>query len=119
VAAHPIPDARLDSVPPALRGSLANVRQHLFEADSDIRIDIQIEEIEQEFSIVEGQIMTFGMPARDATAVTVTLYQDGDKLLEDSTSSIGEFAFEDIKSGIYDMTIAIDELCVVVPGVEI
>ena len=45
VVAHSIPDVRLQSVPIALRGSLANVRQHLFEAGSDIRIDIQIEEI--------------------------------------------------------------------------
>lgn len=119
VVAHPIPDVRLQSVPMALRGSLANVRQHLFEASLDIRIDIQIEEIEQETSIVEGQIMTFGKPARDASSATVTLYENGDRVVEDTTSKIGEFAFEDVKSGLYDMTIAIDDLCVVVPDVEI
>jgi hypothetical protein len=119
VVAHSIPDARLASVPTALRGGFANVRQHLFEADSDIRIDVQVEEIERETSIVEGQIMTFGRPARDASSAIVTLYQNGDRLVEDSTSSIGEFAFEDVKPGAYDMTIVIDELCVVVSDVEI
>ena len=119
VVAHSIPDVRLQSVPVALRGSLANVRQHLFEAGSDIRIDIQIEEIERETSIVEGQIMTFGIPARDAGSAIVTLYEDGTRLAQDTTSRIGEFFFDDVKPGRYDVTIAIDDLCVVVPDIEI
>ena len=119
VVAHSLPDVRLQSVPVALRGSLANVRQHLFEAGSDIRIDIQIEEIERETSIVEGQIMTFGIPARDAGSAIVTLYEDGNRLAQDITSRIGEFFFDDVKPGRYDVTIAIDDLAVVVPDVEI
>lgn len=119
VVAHPIPDVRLQSVPMALRGGLANVRQQLFEAGLDIRIDIQVEEIERETSIVEGQIMTFGRPARDASSATVTLYENGHRVVEDTTTRIGEFFFDDVKSGRYDMTIAIDDLCVVVPDVEI
>ena len=47
------------------------------------------------------------------------LVQDGDRLAQDTTSRIGEFFFDHVKPGRYDVTIAIDDLCVVVPDVEI
>ena len=119
VAARSIPDPRLQSVPMALRGSLADVRQELFEARSDIRIDVQIEEIEPDSFALEGQVMIFGGKGKSGEGAVVTLYQNGERLVETKASVIGEFTFAGANSGNYDLTVLVDNACVIVSDLEV
>lgn len=119
VAARAIPDPRLQSVPMALRGGLADVRQELFEARSDIRIDVQIEEIETDSFALEGQIMIFGGEGKSGRGAVVTLYQDGQQVAETTASVIGEFTFGGTRRGKYDLTVEVDDACVIVPELEL
>lgn len=119
VAARSIPDPRLQSVPLALRGSLADLRQGLFEARSDIRIDVQIEEIEPDSFALEGQVMIFGGEGKSGQGAIVTLYQDGERLVQTKASVIGDFTFTGASGGKYDLTVVVDNVCVVVSDLEV
>mgnify|MGYP001297362877 CR=1 FL=1 len=119
IIARSIPDPRLQSVPIALRGRLADVRQELFEARSDIRIDVQIEEIAPDSFTLEGQVKIFGGEGKTGAGANVSLHQDGERLAEATASVNGEFTFTEADSGTYDLTIVVDDACVVVPGLEI
>ena len=117
--ARSIPDPRLRSVPMALRGSLADVRQELFEARSDIRIDVQIEETDPDSFTLEGQVMIFDGEGKSGKGAVVSLYQGGERLAKTTATVIGEFTFTGADSGTYDMTILVDDACVVVPDLEV
>lgn len=119
VTARSIPDPRLQSVPMSLRGSLADVRQELFEARSDIRIDIQIEETDSDSFSLEGQVMIFGGEGKTGGGAIVTLHQDGERLAEATATVIGEFTFTGAPSGNYDLTVVVDDAYVVIPDLEI
>ena len=119
VVARPIPDRRLESVPMALRSGLAGVRQRLFEALSDIRIDIQTEEIERGSLCVEGQVIVFGSTSSHRSGVKVALYQDGQRLAECAANQIGEFEFLRLRSGRYNLTATVDAVCVIIPDLDL
>lgn len=119
VVALPIHDPRLNSVPLALRGGLAAVTQHLFQARSDIRVDVQLEEVDSGSFILEGQIMLFGGGGRSARGAKASIYDQGDLISETRANEIGEFDFEGLVSGSYDLVVVVEQTCVVIPELEI
>lgn len=118
VVALPIADPRLGSAM-ALRGRLADVRQHLFQARSDIRVDVQVEELQAGSFILEGQIMLFGGRGRNAEGVRTSIYREGNFISETRANQIGEFTFEELASGSYDLVAEVEQVCVLVPEVEL
>ena len=119
VVAMPIPDPRLGSVPMALRGKLADVRQRLFLARSDIRVDVQIEEANDGSFVLEGQIMVFGAGGRNAQGARTSIYKNGNLISETRASEIGEFEFAGLAFAGYDLVMEVEQTCVIVPELEI
>ena len=70
-------------------------------------------------SVLEGQIMLVGGGGRTAGGANVSYCQDGNLVNEVCANEIGVFDFERLVAGVYDLTVEVDQKCVVVPELEI
>jgi len=118
MVAQPLMDMQIAS-PAGVRGGAEPTRRRVYEAESKVCIDIDQHEVEPGTSTVEGQILIRGGNLDDLDGVNVSLCQGGLPMFVGTVDMLGDFTFEDVPSGNYDLTMTVGNLEVAIRGIEI
>jgi len=106
-------DSFAGTAPAGLRANEAAARQLTYEAD-DIEIALSITgALERTFTITGQVISKSGAPIHDSSSASADLVDEGDHIKSSALSNWGEFMFEGLSEGDYDLQMTLDNLRVV------
>ena len=117
--AQPLLDTQLHARAPGVRGSATLSRRRVYEAESRICIDIQQHEMTEGSATLEGQVLIRGGSLLEVAQAIVALRQDGASISESSVDALGDFSIPDVSPGRYDLTVVLEDMEVVVKGIEV
>jgi hypothetical protein len=114
VAATLIYDSLMDSKSSGVRGAGLVSRQCLYRAaEYDIHLWFGSTE-GTEFQTVAGQILPHDSDLKEVTGVAVTLKDVYDQTFTKQTNPFGEFVFDQIRSGCYDLELQLQKWMIAV-----
>jgi hypothetical protein len=108
-------DNRLQLSAAATRGA-ARVRQMLFTAEQ-MDIDLQIKPVGADHDLL-GQVLGTGRSGEELPAFVRLQSSEGELLRATETDSLGQFAFREVPSGIYDLVFDFENQEVAVTGLD-
>ncbi len=117
--AQPLLDTQLHPRLAGVRGASTLSRRRVYEAESKICIDIQQHEIRPGSATLEGQVLIRGGKLEDVAQAVVHLNQNGTAVHDSGGDVFGDFSIPDVLPGRYDLTVALEDLVVVVKGIEV
>jgi hypothetical protein len=108
-------DSRLQLSPAALRG-VGRARQMLFTTEQ-VDIDLQVKPAGVDHDLL-GQVLGAGHSGEAVPAFVSLQSSGGQPLRATETDSLGQFAFRQIPSGVYDLVFDLETQEVAVTGLE-
>ena len=108
-------DNRLQISAAATRGA-ARVRQMLFTTEQ-MDIDLQIKPAGADHDLL-GQVLGTGRSGEELPAFVSLQSSEGDLLRATETDSLGQFAFREVPSGVYDLVFDFENQEVAVTGLD-
>lgn len=102
-----------------VRSTATNDRQLLYRA-GDYSIDLQITPASQSRADLIGQVLREGEASfSSVAAIRLELSRGGEVLISTATNDMGEFAFNNLGQGEYDLLVETTEGSITVPGLPI
>ena len=117
--AQKIMDTRLQPALAGIRGRAALDYRLMYEASSNISIDIQIDQAMGGKAELEGQALIRGGNLGDSAGAAISLWQGREQKMGTEANAFGEFSFSDLMPGRYDLTIDLDGMNIIIPDVEV
>lgn len=101
----------------AMRGPESALHQQLLFRAEGLDIDLQLTS-SQDDTTVRGQILSAGQD-EVLLAPVVVLHSRGDVVAATETDRLGQFAFESVPSGIYDLHIELERADIAIEGIRL